>query len=138
MDPLTAVSLAGTVIQFVDFTAKVVSKSTELYRSGSGTLVENANIETTAADLKKLNAQLKQTTAVGDPDLKALCQACSDVADQLLAALTKVRVNSTGQKWQSLRKALRSIWSKEEITQLEQRLASFRSELNLRVTVGMR
>ena len=138
MDPITAVSLAGTVIQFVDFTGKVISKSTEFYRSGRGEFAEHDDIETTAADLTKLNTQLKQTTAVDDPDLQALCQACGDVADQLLAALAKVKVNGKGQKWQSLRKALRSIWSKEEIGQLEQRLASFRSELNLRITIGMR
>jgi hypothetical protein len=138
MDPITAVSLAGTVIQFVDFTSKLVSKSTELYRSGRGVLAENADIETTTADLTKLNGRLKQTTAVGDSDLQALCQACGDVAEQLLAALAKVKVNGKGQKWQSLRKALRSIWSKEEIGQLEQRLASFRGELHLRITIGMR
>lgn len=138
MDPITAVSLAGTVVQFVDFTSKVVSKSTELYRSGRDALAENVDIETTASDLTKLNTRLKQTTAVSDPDLQALCQACGDVADQLLAALAKLKVNDKGQKWQSLRKALRSIWSKEEIMQLEQRLASFRGELNLRITIGMR
>jgi len=138
MDPLTAVGLAGTIVQFVDFTTKIVSKSTELYRSGRGVLAENANIETTTADLKELNSRLEQTTAVHDPDLQALCQACGEVADQLLTALAKLRVTCQGQKWQSLRKALRSIWSKEDITQLEQRLASFRSELNLRIVIGMR
>jgi hypothetical protein len=138
MDPLTAISLAGTIVQFVDFTTKFVSKSTELYRSGSGVLAENANIEKTTADLKKLNHRLEQTAAAHEPDLQTLCQACGEVADQLLNALAKLRVTGQGQKWQSLRKALRSIWSKADITQLEQRLASFRSELNLRIVIGMR
>jgi hypothetical protein len=42
-------------VQFVDFSSKVVSKSTKLYRLGRGALAENADIETVAADLLKLN-----------------------------------------------------------------------------------
>ena len=98
MDPITAVGLVGTVVQLIDFSSKIVSKSTELYRSGSGVLAENADIETVTAHLSKLNTQLKQSTAVGDPDLQVLCRACGDVADQLLAALAKLKVTGKGQK----------------------------------------
>lgn len=138
MDPITAVSLVGTIVQLVGLSIKIVSKPTVLYRSGRGMLTENAQIETATEDLSKLNAQLKRSTAAGDTELLVLCQACSDVADQLLAALAQVKVKGKGQKWQSLRKALRSIWSKEEIQQLEFRLASFRDQLNRRITIGMR
>jgi hypothetical protein len=138
MDPITAIGMVGNIVQFVDFSCKVVSKSTELYRSGTGVLVENAHIKTVAADLSKLNTRLMQSNTVGDKYFQALCEACSDVADQLLAALSKVEVSGEGRKWQSVRKALRSIWSKEEIQQLVQRLASFRDEINLRITMGMR
>ena len=34
LDPLTAVGLAGTVVQFVDFSTKLVSHSVELYEKG--------------------------------------------------------------------------------------------------------
>jgi hypothetical protein len=138
MDPIAIVGLVGTVVQFVDFSIKVVSKSTELYRSGTDALAENADIETTAQDLLKLNTRLKQSVAVGDTDLQTLCKSCCDVGDELIAALSKVKVDGKGRKWQSLRKALRSIWSKEEILQLKNRLESFRDELNLRITIGMR
>jgi hypothetical protein len=124
MDPITAVGLVGTVVQVVDFSSKVVSKSTELYRSGRAALAENADIEIVETDLLRLNTRLRQSTTVGDQDLQVLCRACSDVADQLLAALAKLKVNGKGQKWQSLRKALMTIWSKEHIVQLERRLAS--------------
>jgi len=87
MDPITIVSVLGTVVQFVDFSSKVLSKSAEIYRSGKGALTENADIETTAADLSKLNTRLKQSTSIGDPDLQALCQACGDISDQLPRSL---------------------------------------------------
>jgi hypothetical protein len=138
MDPITIVGLVGTVVQFVDFSSKIVSKSTELYRSGTDALAENADIEITTKDLLKLNTRLKQSIPVGDTGFQTLCQSCCGVGDELIAALSKVKVDGKGRKWQSLRKAIRSIWSKEDILQLEKRLASFRDELNLRITIGMR
>jgi urease accessory protein UreF len=138
MDPITTVSLVAIIVQLVDFSCKVLSNSTEFYRSAGGVLIENAHIETTVTDLSKLNTRLKQSSAAGDTELQTLCEACNDVADQLLITLSKVKVNGKGQRWQSFRKALRSIWSKDKIQQLEQRLASFRSQLNLRIATGMR
>jgi hypothetical protein len=137
MDPITAVGLAGTVIQLVDFSIKIVSKSSELYLSGSDGTVENQSIEEATKDLTKLNDQVK-SSSVGDSDLQKLCKACGDAADELLVALSKVKVNGNGRAWQSFRKALRSIWSKEKIQELEKRLARFRDELNLRLTAGLR
>lgn len=137
MDPISAVSLAGTVVQLVDFSIKIVSKSSELYRSGSDGPVENQSIDKATKDLTKLNDQLKDSS-VSDSDLLELCKACGDAADELLTALSKVKVDGKGRTWQSFRKALRSIWSKEEIQELEKRLARFRDELNLRLTAGLR
>lgn len=135
MDPISALSLAATVVQLVDFSIKIVSKSSELYRSNG--LVENQSIDKATKDLIKLNDQLKDSS-VSNSDLQELCKACGDAADELLTALSKVKVDGKGKAWQSFRKALRSIWSKEEIQELEKRLARFRNELNLRLTVGLR
>lgn len=137
IDPVTAASLAGTVVQLVDFSVKLISKSYEFYQSGCDGAVDNQSIEKTTEDLKKLNDQLK-ATIITDSDLTKLCKACSDAADNLLVALSKLRVDGKGRTWQSFRKALRSIWSKEEVQELEKRLARFRDELNLRLTAGLR
>jgi len=42
------------------------------------------------------------------------------------------------EEWESMRKALRSLWSKEKIQEIEKRLASFREELNLHIVVDLR
>ena len=73
-----------------------------------------------------------------DTALRELCQSCNVVAKKLLSALNKVKVQGKQQKWKSFRKALRSVWSKEDIASLEQRLARLRDELNLRVVVDLR
>jgi hypothetical protein len=52
--------------------------------------------------------------------------------------LDKVKVKGKQDKWKSIRKALRSVWSKEEIEELEGRLARLKEELNLHVVIGLR
>ena len=108
MDPISAISLAGTVVQLVDFSIKIVSKLSELYRSGSDGLIENQSIDKATKDLTKLNDQLKDSS-VSDSDLQELCKASGDAADELLTALSKIKVDGKGRTLQSFRKALRSI-----------------------------
>ncbi len=139
MESLAAVGLAANIIQFVDFSGKLILKTAEIYKSGSGALVENVDIETATKDLTGLSAKLHDSiNPAGDTVLRELCQSCDTVAKELLSALDRVKLHGKQQKWKSFRKALRSVWSKEDIMSLEQRLARFRDELNLHVTVDLR
>jgi hypothetical protein len=139
MEVLAIVGLVGNIIQFVDFSGKLISKSVQLYQSREGALAENIDTETATNHLLLLNDKLKDTaTSTGDRTLKDLCEACHTVARELLEALDEVKVKGKQQKWKSIRKALNSVWSKEHIAQLEQRLANLRKELNLHVVVDIR
>jgi hypothetical protein len=139
MEALAIIGLVGNIVQFVDFSGKLISKSTELYQSSEGALAENIDIETATNRLVLLNSKLKNAaTATGDNVLENLCQLCITAAEKLLAALDKAKVNGEQQKWKSMRKALRSIWSKEEIGELERRLSKFREELNSHIVVDLR
>ena len=139
METLAIIGLVGNIVQFVDFSGKLISKSGELYRSSKGALAENSDIETAVNHLVLLNNKLKDTAiTTGDSALQSLCKSCGTTADQLLAALDKVKVKGKQDKWKSIRKALRSVWSKEEIEELGRRLERFRTELNLHVTVDLR
>lgn len=139
MENLAIVSLVGNIVQFVDFTGELVGKSVELYRSSEGTLAEHADAELATNHLKLLSNKLKDaSTIAGDCVLKSLCESCQVTAEELLAALNKVKVNGKQGRWKSSRKALQSVWNKEKIHALEDRLAKFREELNLHVTVELR
>jgi hypothetical protein len=74
MEPLVAIGLVGNIVQFVDFSSKLISKTAEGGKS----------------------------------------------------------------KWKSFRKALRSVWSKEKVLEIERRLSTFRDEINLRIVVDLR
>jgi hypothetical protein len=139
MEVLAAVGLAGNIVQFIDFSGKLLANSTQLYRSGEYALAENVHFETVTNDLVLLNNKLKDGAIVTrEKELERLCLSCNAVADELLTVLNKLKVIGKQQKWESIRKAIRSVRSKEDIEQLERRLAMFREELNLRVVVDLR
>ncbi len=59
LDPLSALSVAAAVVQFVDFSAKIVSKGKQLYKSPGGVLRENEQTETVTKRLQNLAQNLK-------------------------------------------------------------------------------
>jgi len=100
MDPLTAVGLAGTIVQFVDFSSKLLLEGRELYKSGSAEL--NLQVEAATKDLLEFSIKLQRL--VSDPDvniqatdnviaLGKLCEECSELAYELLARLDQLKSN---------------------------------------------
>jgi hypothetical protein len=139
MEILAIIGLVGNIVQFVDFSGKLISKSAELYQSSEDALAENIDTETVTKHLLILNKKLKDTAnATGDAPLQRLCVSCHAVAIDLLVALDEVKAKGEQKKWESIRKALRSVWRKGEIEELERRLARFREELNLHLAVDLR
>lgn len=151
LDPWTALSLATSAVQFVDFSSKLISKGVELYRSADGSLVENRDIETANTDLQDLVSRLKgclsidssSTSQIPNPEEQALlrvCDGCLGVATDLSRRLERLSIDddSKHRRWQSFRKALRSVWSKEGLESTMKRLDMFRSELELHLLVSLK
>jgi len=67
METLTIIGLVGNIVQFVDFSGKLISKSTEIYRSSEGALAENIDTEKATNSRILLNSRLTQeATVTGD------------------------------------------------------------------------
>jgi hypothetical protein len=147
MDPLTAVSLAGAIIQFVDFSSKLVSRGKELYRSSSGALEENVRIEEVTADLHALclplhtpsssstNAGLRCIPDAHRISLQKLAASCIEVSNKLMAALQELRIpaNMTHKTWYAIKQSVANIFSKEEIAALRSTLEMLQQQLNTRL-----
>ena len=138
MEALAAISLAGNILQFLNFTADAISKSRQIYTSVSGTLKEHDDLESLTTDLKGLSGRLQTSVGLVDSILEQLCSSCSEVADDLLKALECLGVKGKQTRSQSLRKALKALWGKEKLKNLEERLAGFRQELTLHIAVELR
>lgn len=105
---MDALTVATSVIAFVDFSSKLLAKSRKIYKSAEGALTENVDIELITADLLTLSQGLKRQqpptpTQCGDPlynidafeDKKSLdhiCERCIEIAEDLMRRLEKLKV----------------------------------------------
>jgi hypothetical protein len=139
LDPLTAFGLAANVLQFVDFTAKLVSKGNDIHRSATGMLPEHEQISTISSRLQFLSSSLKQkfhtpTTSkhlsFEDHALEAICQGTIEVADDLSQRLSVLTAQGGMSRFKSYRQALKTVWNQDAINSTFKRLELFRGELN--------
>ena len=145
MDPLTAFSLACGIVQFVDFSSKLVSKGYELSISAEGALAENLDLETVTTDLSRLADRLSQNEELtcfteDQQELRDLASSCQTLADQLMDKLQKLKVDKAAKyrRWKSIRQALKTVWSKKDLDEMVAKLATFRSQLELRLLVSLK
>lgn len=147
LDPLSALGLASNVVQFVDFSWKLLSSGSALYHSTDGALLENREMEMIADDLSQLTHRLHNSLVVtrksallteSEKELMNLSQACEAVAKELLTTLDKLKVKGKRQRWTSFLAALRTVWTKEKVDAIRCRLKEFRSELDTHVLVSLR
>jgi len=147
MDPITALGLAANVAQFIEFGLGIVSKGQQLYRAGS--TVYHTTLQSVASDLELLTSELqrnlKTVTAskplgIDDEALKTLCEDCSKTATELIEVLEELKVDTRQQKrvWKSVRQALKSVWKKEGVDALVERLLQYRDQINTRILMTMR
>jgi hypothetical protein len=65
---LAAIGFVRNIIEFVDFSSNLISKTAQLYQSNKGALVEKIDVETATNHLVLLNNKLKDAataTAIG-------------------------------------------------------------------------
>jgi hypothetical protein len=141
-DAFNTIGLVANIVQLVDFSRKIFSKSRQIYSSSARALPTNADIATVTQDLNALTSKLRSSTAIitlpqNDP-LEALCTRCENVGEELLAILEKLKIQGKTSRWKSVRKALKSVLSKEEIDEFKARLDDLRSEISLHVTINLR
>ncbi|KAF2236114.1 hypothetical protein EV356DRAFT_531359 [Viridothelium virens] len=139
MEAFAIIGTISSIVQLVDFCGKCTGKGLRLYRSSSGILDSNAAVELAVNHLTLLQRKVEAgATYAADSSLQQLCRAVAETSSDLLRALEKLKVKGKTTKWKSMRKALKSVWTKEEIEELEHRLANFREELNLHYTIDIR
>jgi N-terminal domain on NACHT_NTPase and P-loop NTPases len=140
LDPITALGVAGNVVQFIDFGLKATSKAREIHRDSKGKTVADADLEVVTKDLVALNAQLYSSVgSSGQTEaLEELCERCAKTAGELLSALQSFTVTGKKTKWKSTRKALKSLWGREAVEEMKKRLLDFREELKLHFLVRLK
>jgi hypothetical protein len=146
MDPLTAFSLAGTIVQFLGFTIKILATGHELYNSTKGTLAANEEVERVVLHISHLTTKLQRPLQLENVSreltteekaLQDICNQCETVAKELLTRLERLKVGKEGLK-QVLQTALRATWAKKELESLVRKLENFKKSLELHILVALK
>lgn len=143
MDPISALTVAAAVVQFVDFSMSIVCKTKDIYNSIDGVTMENKETETVTIRLKEMAKELQMEKPGFEkhtsPRLKSICVQCVAASDELVSRLSRLTVpdGSVWRRWKSFRQALKSVWSKE-IDAMAQRLNVLRSEIDSEVLTFVR
>ncbi|CAF9936018.1 MAG: hypothetical protein ALECFALPRED_006660 [Alectoria fallacina] len=152
LDPLTAISLASSVVQFTDFGIKLVTGTIELYVSADGANKERSNFELKITQVRNLADQVLYPLEHNDYDgppsrdekvLRELATSCKEIASDLLSVLDNLKVKrpvGLGRKLESLQKAVAALtpWNKDKIASLDKRLRRVQEGMFHRIQFMMR
>jgi hypothetical protein len=152
MDPMSALSIAASVVQFVDFGRHLLSASYEIYKSPSGETVKELEVGTISKDLTDLVAQIKDkvgTAASGKGRATDAEYQLVKISEECEEILTKFRKALDGLAWPkaltegegapkkarlkmargAIRKALMSVWTFSELDGMVEQLEKVKGRL---------
>ena len=151
MDPITALGVAGNVVQFLDFGRKLVYTSFEICKAPNGASASNKesemllkdfieSIDTVSADLlqydNKLSLNIQQTPS--SSGLQEIVDHCKALTVNLLARYENLKLHRKSGRWKSLMRAVKCMWKEPELQDLNERLIRYHSQLEWRVLLSLR
>jgi hypothetical protein len=148
IEALAAISLAGNVVQFVEFSCRLFDQTAAIYHSRTGSTRGAQDIETLTQQLQNLCANLahgnNSVQHVGPAhqpipgSLRRLAKDCEAVANELLSELYSLKARNPGSKWSSFRAALGVSWKEKRVDALQKKLDSYRSQLIVHLQILQR
>jgi hypothetical protein len=147
LDPMTTLSLAGNIVQSVDFSCTVISRAKELSNSVQGATQDTLNYEIVTRDLLKVSENLKGGVATSSVDsskneadqaLEEVCNGCIFLSEKMLRRLENLKVQNGAGRRTIFGRALKSVWSQRDLDEMARQLASYRQQLELHVLVSFR
>ncbi|KAJ6084564.1 hypothetical protein N7486_011364 [Penicillium sp. IBT 16267x] len=138
MDPLTAISLAGNIISFIDFPYQVIAGVNKVLDSSSGMTPESAQFSALVEDLNGITQNLVSNVAARTENEKQLCilaTNCHVLSGEICQVLRSLKVGDKKSKWQGMMVKMKSMWMNKEIEAIERRLNSYQSEILIRLHV---
>jgi hypothetical protein len=139
MEPLSALSLGANILQVLDFAGKVVRTASKLSQSSNGTLIENDEIEITAADLvRSIDLMSTASTSEGDETLKSICDSSCELANELLALLGTAKVGGGSSKLQIIWKTVRTLRMENDVNRIQDRIARLQLQIITNIIIKLK
>lgn len=143
IDPLSALSLASAIVQFIDFGIRIISQTQEIYQSKYGVNQENVTIGQITQDIRDLTKDVRKNVNVRqaqtyDIKLIRLADSCEREADALLLIVNGLKVPPGASHWTSFKKAIKDARQKGTVQKLETRLEKLQKQVNSRILFLMK
>ncbi|CAI7584128.1 unnamed protein product [Penicillium glandicola] len=158
LDPGTSLAVVGVVIQFVESGCKLFSKSREFYKSTTGALADDLELQSIAQQLDELAGSARflpslsdnPGTSRGEKLLLEISQGCKEQAKKLDDVLRPIRTSVASpalplfktkgdsarpSKMEAFRVALRRMKKSGEIDRIAKRLDTYGQQLSTCLTM---
>jgi hypothetical protein len=127
-DPFTVLGTASSIIAFLEFSWKLLADTRTIYKSATGENEDNQILSIIAEDISRLGYAIIVSSAAGD-DLQVLVKESQKIAQDLLEALTTLKVQGKNTTWKCFMVALKEVWRKGKIEAFSQRLAKLQAQV---------
>jgi hypothetical protein len=156
MEPLSILSVAAAVVQFLDFASGILNDTKDIYKSSLGQVQSDIELSEISLHFSSLTHSIssrisklmhddesecalldveKDTIAI----ILRLCRDSKTINEELQGTLTELRVRKGVTKIQlateSFVKALKRVWSADKIQRLEDRLDAIRKQTTMAMLV---
>lgn len=139
MEPISALSVAANVAQFIELAFKAVHAAYEIAGSSNGMLAKHAETELIAQSTTRLqeNTVVLSDASLDydklsrlDKSLLPLRKSCLEVGNELLGLLNRLKASKPGRKWKSMKVALLALVKEGKMKELEGRLMNLQQQIN--------
>lgn len=140
MDSITAFSLAGTILQFVDSGTRLVTLAWSQYRRLPDGDNHYSQLQKVTESLVTILPDLRVPThaIVGTNGFCQLTIECERTASELLDILKKTRAEEATRKRNVIKTAFRIVCDQSEVQRLEDQMLSFRNQLTFLLLASLR
>ena len=131
MDPVSVLGVAASVFQLVDFGARLISKSTELYKGSRRVLIEQQELRNVSNRLLQLSDGLgsslqsisSRTLSSEEKAIQQISLECKAIAKEFTSALDSLLKPSEKKVWKSCRQAFKAMWNMDGLEAMQRRLS---------------
>ena len=138
MDPLTVLGLVGNIVQFIDFSFKLIEGARSIQKSAKGATGEDESLDDILEELTALTSKLTQPgfdspQSEDEATLYRLAKNCQDLSDEIRDVLKGCRATDPKSKRQRALAVAKSAFHGSKKRELKKRLDDCRSQLEMQL-----
>jgi hypothetical protein len=146
MEPFSALAVATSVVQFVDFGSKLISRAVKIYNSDADVPYEFVDINSLHKNMRSIGRELETTLSsspetglqVHEREILDICRQCESISVELTASFDKIQAQGKPTTWDSFRRAFRSMIGQPKLESFQRQLEELRQQLVLSILVSLR